>query len=142
MIVDIAKKTPFISLALLWLAYAFLGWYLSAHHVIWLVGAFIVLVAFAIASKSIIWLESLVKFGSQTLVVVLALSASIALVATWSLLFSLLLVPLATTILANIEMGLAGFSDLNKFLTLTIIAAFGLAIGEMIDIAFIPSLRF
>lgn len=136
------KKTPLFPLLLLWLAYAFLGWYLSAHHIAWLVGAFIVAVALAVVSKSITWLENLIKFGSQALVVILALSASIALVATWSLLFSLILIPLATTILADIEMNFAGYGHLNKFIILTLIAALGLGIGEMVDLAFFPSVRF
>ncbi len=43
--IDFLKKITSLSLLLLWLAYALLGWYLSAHHIIWLVGIFIATVA-------------------------------------------------------------------------------------------------
>jgi hypothetical protein len=129
-------------LGLLWFAYALLGWHLAAHHIIWLVGAFVAVVVLALVSKSILWLEALVRFGSQTLVVVLILSSSIALIATWSLLISLFLLPLITTILANVEMRFAGFSELYTFLIITSLAVLGLGIGEMIDLVVFPSSRY
>jgi hypothetical protein len=136
------QKIPIIPLFLLWLAYAVLGWYLAAHHIIWLVGAFIITVAIAIVRKSISWLENLVALGSRTLVVILFLSISIALVATWSLLFSLLLIPLASTLLADLEMRFAGFNKLDSFLTITVLASLGLVVGEIIDILLLPSGRY
>ncbi|AFY50639.1 hypothetical protein Nos7524_4913 [Nostoc sp. PCC 7524] len=136
------QKIPIIPLVLLWLAYAVLGWYLAAHHIIWLVGAFIITVAIAIVRKSISWLENLVALGSRTLVVILFLSISIALVATWSLLFSLFLIPLASTLLADLEMRFAGFNKLDSFLTITVLASLGLVVGEIIDILLLPSGRY
>jgi hypothetical protein len=133
---------PVMPLGLLWLAYALLGWHLAAHHIVWLVGAFVAVVVLALVSKSIFWLEALVRFGSQTLVVVLILSSSIALIATWSLLISLFLLPLITTILANVEMRFAGFSELYTFLIITSLAVLGLGIGEMIDVVVFPSSRY
>ncbi|MBW4565525.1 MAG: hypothetical protein KME32_31475 [Mojavia pulchra JT2-VF2] len=140
--IEFFSKIPLIPLALLWLAYALLGWYLAAHHIIWLAGAFITVVAIAVARKSITWLERLLNVGSQTLVVILSLSISIAVIATWSLIFSLFLIPIATTILADLEMRFAGFRKLDSFLILTILAIFGLVVGEMIDILLLPSSRF
>ncbi len=46
------SRFPDFSLVLLWLAYALFGWYLSAHHIVWLVGIFIAAIALFIASKS------------------------------------------------------------------------------------------
>ena len=136
------SRLPVVPLVLLWLAYALLGWYLAAHHIVWLVGCFIAAIAIAIVRKSWLWLETLMAFGSKTLVVVLVLSASIALVATWSLLFSLFVIPVATTILADLEMRFAGFGKLNSFWVLTILAIFGLMVGETIDIVLLPSSRY
>ncbi|MDZ7960462.1 MAG: hypothetical protein RMY34_21705 [Aulosira sp. DedQUE10] len=135
------SRIPWIPLGLLWLAYALLGWYLAIHHIIWLVGGFITAVALAIVRKSFSWLERLINFGSQTLIVILVLSLSIAIVATWSLLFSLFLIPVATTLLADLEMRFAGFSKIDAFLVLTILAVLGLAVGETIDILLLPSSR-
>ncbi|OUL17896.1 hypothetical protein [Nostoc sp. 106C] len=140
--IDFYNRIPWIPLVLLWLAYTLLGWYLAAHHIIWLAGGFITAVALAIARKSITWLEQLFSFGSQTLVIILFLSISIALVATWSLLFSLFLIPVATTFLADLEMRFSGFSKFDSFLVLTVLAVLGLVIGEMVDILVLPSSRY
>ncbi len=129
-------------LILLWLAYALLGWDLAAHHIIWLAGAFVAAVAIAVVRKSFSWLEYLVEFGSRALVIILFLSASIALVATWSLIFSLFLIPIATTWLADLEMRFAGFNKLDSFWILTVLAGLGLIMGEMVDILLLPSSRY
>ncbi|TAF08295.1 MAG: hypothetical protein EAZ77_07280 [Nostocales cyanobacterium] len=135
-------KIPVSALALLWLAYNLLGWYLAAHQIAWLVGAFVVAIAIAIVRKSNTWLETLLVFGSQTLVVVLVLSASIALIAIWSILFTIFLIPLATTLLADLEMRFSGFNKTDSFWILTLVAGSGLAVGEMIDILIFPSLKY
>ena len=131
-----------MSLIFLWLAYALLGWHLSANHIVWLVGAFVTIVVLAVIRKSIFWVESLINVKSQLLSLILVLSAAIGLIATWSILFELFLLPLATTVLADLEMRISGFSPIDSFLVLTILAAFGLAVGETIDILFLPSLRY
>jgi hypothetical protein len=136
------QRMPMMSLVLLWLAYALLGWYLAAHHIIWLTGGFVIAVALAIVRKTVVWLEQLVAFGSRILVVVLFLSLSVALVEAWSLLFSLFLIPIATTFLADLEMRFAGFNKSDSFWILTILALSGLVVGEMIDILLLPSSNF
>ncbi|MBW4644976.1 MAG: hypothetical protein KME23_18620 [Goleter apudmare HA4340-LM2] len=140
--VEFFRTVPFLSLLLLWIAYALLGWYLAAHHIIWLAGAFITAIALAVARKSISWLESLFAFGSQGLIIILFLSVSMAIIATWWLLFSLFLIPVATTILADLEMRFAGFSKGDSFWTLTMVAVLGLGIGEFIDLVILPSIRY
>jgi hypothetical protein len=127
---------------LVWLAYTLLGWYLSAHHIVWLVGAFVAAVALAVASKSSPWLERLVRFFSQGLFVVLTVSILLALAVTWSLLFPLIVLPFVTTFLAEVEMRFTGFSKLDTFWFLTVLAAFGLGMGEIIDIVLLPSIRY
>ncbi len=136
------NRFPVMPLVLLWLAYTLLGWYLAAHHIVWLMGAFIVAVAIGIVRKSIVWLERLVAFGSKTLVVILFVSASVAFVETWSLLFSLFVIPLATTWLADLEMRFAGFNKTDSFWILTVLAGLGLTVGEIVDILLLPSSRF
>ncbi|MBD6617338.1 hypothetical protein FNW02_16265 [Komarekiella sp. 'clone 1'] len=140
--VEFLHRMPLMPLILLWLAYALLGWDLAAHHIIWLAGAFVAAVTIAIVRKSFSWLEYLVAFGSRALVLILFLSASIALVATWSLIFSLFLIPIATTLLADLEMRFAGFNKLDSFWILTVLAGLGLIMGEIIDILLLPSSRY
>ncbi len=136
------NRIPGMSLIFLWLAYALLGWHLSAHHIVWLVGAFITIVVLAVIRKSISWLESLMNVKSQLLSLILVLSLSIGLIASWSILLELFLLPLAATVLADLEMRVSGFTPFNSFLVVTILAAFGLAVGETIDILFLPSIRY
>ncbi|MCC5666692.1 hypothetical protein LC653_23080 [Nostoc sp. CHAB 5784] len=140
--VEFFNRIPLMPLVLLWLAYTLLGWYLAAHHIIWLVGAFVAAMVIAVVRKSISWLERLVEFGSKILAVILFLSISIAFVATWSLLLRLFLTPLATTLLADLEMRFSGFNKLDSFWILTVIAILGLVIGELIDILLFPSSRY
>ncbi|WP_026733196.1 hypothetical protein [Fischerella sp. PCC 9605] len=137
--VEFFNEFPWTPLVLLWLAYAFLGWYLSVHHIIWVVGILVVALVLTVVWRSLSWLDRLLRFGSQILIVVLCLSASVALIATWSIFFTFILAPLATTILAEIELRFAGFSKRDTLLLLTLLAMFGLGIGETIDIFFLPS---
>ena len=144
--VGFLSRIPWLPLMLLWLAYALLGWYLSAHHIVWLVGAFVAAFALAFASKGSPLLERLVRFGSQGLVAVLIISlivsTSFVLAAIWSILFALIVIPLGTTFLAEVEMRFAGFSKLDTFLLLTVIAGLGLGLGELTDIVLLPSMRY
>lgn len=140
------SKIPLLPLGLLCLTYTLLGWYLSAHHIIWLVGAFIVVFALAVGWNKSHWLEQLVKSISRELVtlliVSLVVSILVALATTWSILLSVVLLPLATVFLAEVKLGFAGFGKLNTLLMVTILAEFSLGIGEIIDILFFPSIRF
>ncbi|MEH2279830.1 MAG: hypothetical protein V7K90_00590 [Nostoc sp.] len=129
-------------LVLVLLAYTLLGWYLAANHIIWLVGAFVTAMVIAVVRKSIFWLERLVEFDSKTLVVILFLSISIALVATWSILLRLFIIPLATMLLADLEMRFSGFNKLDSFWVLIVLAVLGLVVGEVIDILVFSSSRY
>lgn len=136
---------PWFPLISLTLAYALLGWYLSAYHIFWFVGAFVAAVASAGSWKSLFLLERLVKFFSQAWLIILTilmLSVLLILAATWSILLPVIVLPLAATFLANVEMRFAGFSRLNTFLVLTVLAGFGLGFGEIIDLLFLSSKRY
>lgn len=137
--VEFFKRVPLQPLILLWLAYTWLGWYLSVHHIIWLVGAFVVALVLGVVWRSISWVERLIKSGSKSLIVVVALSASVALVATWSLFITFIIIPLATTVLAEIELRFSGFSKKDTLLLLTLTASLGLVVGEVIDIILLSS---
>jgi hypothetical protein len=139
---DLFTRIPIKPLILIWLAYTWLGWYLSAYHIGWLVGALVLIFVLTLIWKTTSWLEKLIEIGSKTLVVVLFLSLSVALVASWSLLFSLVLMPLATTMLTNMELRLSGLTRLDRLILLSVSAGLGLVIGEVIDICLLPSIRY
>lgn len=133
---------PIKSLVLLTFAYTWLGWYLAAQHIVWLVGSVVTVFVLAVIGQTTSWLEHLIEFGSRTLVVVLFLSISIALVASWSIMFSLVLMPLATALLTNIELHFAGMSKSDRLLLIVIFAGLSLGFGETVDLLFLPSVRF
>lgn len=131
-------RIPWLSLVILWLAYALLGWYLSAHHIIWLAGAFVALISLAVASKSNPLLKRLISISSQGLVVVVIASVigSIlgTLAITWNTTFNLIVIPFVATVLAQIESSFIGWSKPQTFLLLTFVAGFGLMFGEIVDL--------
>lgn len=139
------SKFPWLSLVLLWLSYSLLGWYLSAYHVFWFMGVLVAVLALAIAWKSIPCLKDLIRFGSRgswVILIMLVISVFISFIATWTLLLTLIIVPLITTFLAEIEMRFAGFSEVNTFVLLTVTSVLGLGLGEIIDILISPSMRY
>jgi len=139
-------KLPVLALLTLWLAYALLGWYLSAHHIIWLVGACTTFVALAVAWKSSPLLDRFTSLGSQDLFIVvivsLIISISVALAITWTNSFTLVVIPFVAMILAQVEMGFSGFDKLATFLFLTFIAGTGLVFGEVVDLTLFPSSKY
>ncbi|KOP27459.1 hypothetical protein AMR41_05550 [Hapalosiphon sp. MRB220] len=140
--IEIFNQFPLITLVLHCLAYAFLGWYLSVHHIVWLVGVLVVALVLALVGRSISWLNRLLDYGSQVLIVTVVLSASVIIVAILPLFFTFIVTPLATTLLAEIELRFAGFSKRDALLFLTVLAALGLVVGETIDLVFLPSSRY
>jgi hypothetical protein len=136
--VQVPGKIPWLSLVILWLAYALLGWYLSANHIIWLVGAFVALVSLSIAWKSNPLLKRLLNLSSQGLVVVVIASVIVSILVTlaiiWNKAFNLIVIPFVATVLAQIESNFSGWSKPRAFLYLTLVAGFGLIFGEIVDL--------
>lgn len=138
-------KLPVLALITLELAYALLGWYLCADHIIWLLGALIASVALAVAWKSSPLLDRFTNLGSQGLfvVVIVSLIISISVVAiTWTNSFTLVVIPFFAMILAQVEMGFSGFDKLATFLFLTLIAGTGLVFGKIGYLNVFPSSRY
>jgi hypothetical protein len=145
--IDFLKKITSLSLLLLCLAYAFLGWYLSADHISWLVGSFIATVAFFGGHKDSSLFERSLNFfiPSSFLIFIISLVVCIllfALTVNSPILGILIITPLATTVLAELEMRLTGLNKLNAIVILTVIAGFGLILGEIIDVVLVPSPRY
>lgn len=140
--VELLSRIPWLPLMFLWLAYALLGWYLSFYHIFWFVGVCVASVGLSLSGKNIAALEHVFKLTSKGLLIIsvmLLLCILLVLAATWSILVPIIVIPLAITLLANVEMRFAGFSRLNTLLFLTVIAALGLGFGEIIDLLFLSS---
>lgn len=140
-------KLPWISLGLVSIAYALLGWHLSAYHVVWLVGLLAVIFTIAVACESNPIIELLLRlFGSQSLSVVISLSLTfsvvVAFVAVEPVLMTLFATPAITTLLAALDLQSTGMRQLESFVALTIVAIFGLGLGEGIDLMLLPSMRY
>jgi len=136
------NRIPLLPVVALWLAYALLGWYLSAYDIFWFVGACVAAVGLGLSWKSIAAWEQILKFASQGLLLIVAMLLMcilVALAAARSILIPIVVMPLAITFLANVEMRFAGFSRFNTFLFLAFVAALGLGFGEVIDLLFLAS---
>jgi hypothetical protein len=144
-----AKLLPqktWLALSLLGVGYALLGWYLAAHHVFWLVSAFIVVTTLTIAWKSNPMLESLAWLIQQPVFVVISVSFLFSLVVALTfvnpMLLSLIPLPAVTLIYALLEMRTAGFKQNEVFIWLVMITGLGLGLGEGIDLFIAPSMRY
>ncbi|MBD2339506.1 hypothetical protein H6G64_21265 [Calothrix sp. FACHB-156] len=145
--IDLSKKITSLSLLLLCVAYAFFGWYLSAYHIIWLVGSFIATVVFFGGRKNSSLFDRALSFflPSSLAIFLISLIVSIilfALAVNSPILGILIITPLATTVLAELEMRLTGLNKLNAFVILTVIGGFGLVLGEIIDVVLVSSTRY
>lgn len=143
---ELLTRKPWLALILLGLAYTVLGWHLSAHHIFWLVGTFVIAVTLITAWKSHPILESLVWFATQKLFVVVGLSlmfsVAVTLILTKPLLLNLTLLPLVSLVYAELEMRAIGFKQMDVFLCSTMMSGLGLLVGEVVDLWLIPSMRY
>nr|WP_290225694.1 hypothetical protein [Trichocoleus desertorum] len=143
---ELLTRKPWFALALLVLAYAVLGWHLSAHHIFWLVGTFVIGVTLVTAWKSHPILESLVWFATQKLLVVVGLSmlfsVAVTLILTKPVLLNLTLLPLLSLLYAELEMRATGFKQMDVFFCSVLMAGLGLLVGEAVDLWVIPSMRY
>ncbi|HEY9861364.1 MAG TPA: hypothetical protein V6D16_17825 [Candidatus Obscuribacterales bacterium] len=139
-------RKPWFAFVLLVLAYTVLGWHLSAHHIFWLVGTFVIAVTLVTAWKSHPILESLVWFATQKLLVVVGLSllfsVAVTLVLTKPILLNLTLLPLVSLLYAELEMRATGFKQMDVFFCSVLMAGLGLLVGEAVDLWVIPSMRY
>lgn len=139
-------NSPWLVLSLLGGEYSLLGWYLAAHHIFWLVSAFVLVVTLALAWKSNLMPEFLASLFKQPLFVVIGVSflLSVVIVSTLvnSIFSSLFVLPLLTLLYAFTEMQAAGFKQSDIFLWSAIITGVGLGLGETIDLFVLPSMRY
>lgn len=140
-------KSPWTSLGLVGIAYTLLGWYLSAYHVVWLVGMLVAIFTIAMACESNPIVELLLRlFGSQSLFIVVSLSlifsSIVAFVAAEPEIATLLATPTITMLLAALDFQSAQVRQLESFMALTIVAIIGLGLGEGIDMMLLPSMRY
>ncbi|MBW4657117.1 MAG: hypothetical protein KME15_00435 [Drouetiella hepatica Uher 2000/2452] len=140
----LARKFPWLSLALLLAAYATFSWFFThaftqvltfsnTAYLSWsLVLAFTLLEALLLTTqfdglKSLIgrWLRS--DMGYFTLIIAASLGATLAFI--WSNVTGYFVVLIAAEILARLDLQNAKFSRFQSFIILTVISVLGLAIG-------------
>lgn len=141
-----SRSLPWLSLGLFWCAYAMLGWYLAAHHIIWLVGAAAILAIVIISGTGRALLEQLFGVISRTLLIVVFLSFLISVCAFLFVskfeFLGLVFLPLVTTVLADLSLRSAGFEQRQMWIYLVVIAGLGIGLGEVFDLVFLPSMRY
>ncbi|ACK74126.1 conserved hypothetical protein (plasmid) [Gloeothece citriformis PCC 7424] len=119
-------------------SYFLVGFYLSAHQLLGVMGVYFLVIISAIIFKNIPCLKPIPKqlFAplGGALLIALMVSVLASLTISWSMLWLFIVIPFLTTLLAVVEMQIAGFSQLMTFLSLTTLAAIGLGAGELIDL--------
>lgn len=139
-------KIPWLAIGILWLVYALLGWYLAAHHIVWIVGAGVLIATLTFTWKAIPFFKQLSWFSSQGLFIVtvinLVVSLCIILFVSDFQFLGLIFLPILTMLWTDLEMRSAGFNQRQIMLYLAAIASFGIGFGEVIDLMLIPSLRY
>ncbi|MBW4528904.1 MAG: hypothetical protein KME18_27735 [Phormidium tanganyikae FI6-MK23] len=140
------SQLPWLSLGMLWFAHAMLGWYLAAHHVVWLIGVAAIVVLLLITGKGGALLEQLSWFTSRSLLIALSISSFVSIGAflfvTDFQFLGLIFLPVVTMFLADLELRSVGFNPRQILLFLAVLAGLGIGFGEAIDLVLIPSMRF
>lgn len=140
------NKIPFLPLVLLWVTYVLPGWYLSAHHIAWVVGVVTIAIMLMISGKGSSILKQVLWISSQGLFVIVAMSLIFSLCAILFItdfqFVGLIFLPVVVMFWADIEMRSAGFEPHQILLCLAAIAGLGIGLGEAIDILLIPSMRY
>lgn len=133
------RRVPWVSLALLLLSFALLGWYLSSYHPIWSFWSFVAVVT---ATMALIWggnsLLRWLKIGSQGLFFSLGLALVACLAVLVSGLFAQVIMLLGAELLARIQMQFAGFSKNQTLWVLTVVVGLGLGLGWMAGVMLLP----
>jgi hypothetical protein len=142
---EFLSRLPWLAIGILWLAYALLGWYLAAHHIVWIAGFVTMVVTLSLVWKGVPLLKQLSWFSSQSLFIVtvinLVISLCVILFVTDFQFLGLIFLPVVTMLWVNLEMRSAGFNQRRILLYLATIAGLGIGLGEAIDLVLIPSMR-
>ncbi|NJL20733.1 MAG: hypothetical protein HC895_07875 [Leptolyngbyaceae cyanobacterium SM1_3_5] len=116
---ELPVRRPWLALTLLGLAYALLGWYLSAHHILWIVGVFVTLTTLAIAWSGTPTLKYLSLLKSSQLfgwiIVGMLLSVPAALLVGGSLFLNLIFLPVVTMFLLKLKCDRLALSSFSYF---------------------------
>lgn len=139
-------RLPWMSLGLLWFTHVLLGWYLAAHHVIWLVGIGAIVVMLILTGTGGALLRQISWFTSRSLFIAISVSVlvsiTIFLFVTDFQFLGLIFLPAMTMFLADLELRSAAFSERQTLLLLVGVAGLGVGIGEIVDLILLPSMRF
>ena len=116
--------TPIISLVCVGIAYGLLGWHLSVYHVSWVMGSWFVAITLTVL---LFWGEKVTqrmfRLGPRGVVSMFILSSILTLAVAASTLFGMIVVLLASQLLARLELQAAG---LGRRLTLALMVVLSL----------------
>lgn len=136
------SRIPLLSLVLLGLAYILVGWQLSLNDIFGFIGVVTFIIFISVALDSNPWLDGVLGYFPQ----IILFSASTSLLITLTLIFPMILVlviiPTLTTFLAWKELEFLDFDQDNIRRILLVVAGLGLAVGEFVDLAVLPSVKY
>lgn len=137
-----ARRLPWFSLALMFIAYTSFSWFVSHTTLPWI--AWGLAIAFTLLQSLLLttlfartrlfarrWLQS--DFGYFTLILAGAISVTFALV--WFRVFGYCLVVLSAEILARLDLQNLGFNRVQSLVVLTIVSFTGLIVGWLVSLS-------
>lgn len=137
-----ASSLPWLSLFLLCLSYALVGWSLAAHHVVWFASFLIIALAMVSSWAGSKWAGRILGYVPIVLLIASFISVFVTLTVISSLFLILGFIPMLTTFFAWQEMRFWKFSNTYTFLTLLCSAFLGLGLGELLDLGVLASSRY
>jgi hypothetical protein len=106
-----ATPIPLIALVCVGLSYAYLGWQMSAYYWLWSVSAWLFAILLLVTlMQGGVWVGRMLQLGPRGVVSMLVLSTVVTLAVLAYKLFAVLLIMLASQLLARLELQAVGFS--------------------------------
>jgi hypothetical protein len=137
------KNFPWVSLALVVLAYGSLGWLISQAHSPWYVWLTVVIaILFLLSALTTPWLKIVdyylifFKSASRTLAFSVLAAFLFFLMIAWFKVFIDTLLIIAANILLRIDVQRCGLRERQTFFLTSIFSLTGLALGAVVNIAF------
>ena len=135
-------RLPWLSLSLLFLAYALAGWNLASYHVIWFLSFLLIALTLVFAWLGSEWMSRILGYMSVVLIIATAVSLFITLTLISSLYLTLGFLPILTTLFAWQEMRFWNYSAGTTSVTLAGAALLGTGLGEALNFAALSSARY
>ncbi len=135
-------QLPWLSLTILFLAYALAGWNLADYSVVWVWSFILVVFTLTFAWVGTEWMSRILGYMSIVLIIATAVSLFITLTLISSLYLTLGFLPILTMLFAWQEMRFWNYGAGSTSVALAGAALLGIGLGEALNFAALSSTRY